>query len=75
MDTIGTFGVDGQIGRPVRTCGVVQAISPASFSARWLQFCPSRSAETLGKLVALYEHSVFTQGVIWDLERGKPSVM
>ena len=21
--------------------------------------------ETLGKLVALYEHSVFTQGVIW----------
>jgi glucose-6-phosphate isomerase len=24
--------------------------------------------ETLGKLVALYEHSVFTQGVIWDLD-------
>ena len=23
--------------------------------------------ETLGKLVALYEHSVFTQGVIWSL--------
>ena len=23
--------------------------------------------ETLGKLVALYEHSVFTQGVIWDI--------
>jgi len=23
--------------------------------------------EVLGKLVALYEHSVFTQGVIWDL--------
>ena len=23
--------------------------------------------ETLGKLVALYEHSVFTQGVIWDV--------
>ena len=23
---------------------------------------------TLGKLVALYEHSVFTQGVIWDLD-------
>jgi glucose-6-phosphate isomerase len=23
--------------------------------------------ETLGKLVALYEHSVFVQGVIWDV--------
>jgi glucose-6-phosphate isomerase len=22
----------------------------------------------LGKLVALYEHSVFTQGVIWDID-------
>ena len=24
--------------------------------------------ETLGKLVALYEHSVFTQGVIWGVD-------
>jgi glucose-6-phosphate isomerase len=24
--------------------------------------------EALGKLVALYEHSVFTQGVIWDID-------
>ena len=24
--------------------------------------------ETLGKLIALYEHSVFTQGVIWDID-------
>jgi glucose-6-phosphate isomerase len=24
--------------------------------------------ETLGKLIALYEHSVFTQGVIWDVD-------
>jgi glucose-6-phosphate isomerase len=24
--------------------------------------------ETLGKLVALYEHSVYTQGVIWDID-------
>ena len=23
---------------------------------------------TLGKLVALYEHSVFTQGVVWDID-------
>jgi glucose-6-phosphate isomerase len=24
--------------------------------------------ETLGRLVALYEHSVFTQGTIWDID-------
>jgi len=24
--------------------------------------------ETLGKLVALYEHSVFTQGAIWNVD-------
>src|ERR1035438_3946458 len=24
--------------------------------------------ESLGKLIALYEHSVFTQGVIWDID-------
>jgi glucose-6-phosphate isomerase len=24
--------------------------------------------EALGKLVALYEHSVFTQGVVWQIE-------
>ncbi len=24
--------------------------------------------ETLGKLVALYEHSVFTQGAVWDVD-------
>ena len=24
--------------------------------------------ETLGKLVALYEHSVYTQGVVWDVD-------
>ena len=31
---------------------------------------PGRAAhaETLGKLVALYEHSVFTQGVIWNID-------
>ncbi len=26
------------------------------------------SPETLGKLVALYEHAVFTQGTIWDID-------
>ena len=24
--------------------------------------------ETLGKLLALYEHSVFTQGVVWNID-------
>jgi glucose-6-phosphate isomerase len=24
--------------------------------------------ETLGKLIALYEHSVFTQGIIWNID-------
>jgi glucose-6-phosphate isomerase len=24
--------------------------------------------QTLGKLVALYEHSVFTQGAVWDVD-------
>jgi glucose-6-phosphate isomerase len=24
--------------------------------------------ETLGKLIALYEHSVFTQGVVWNID-------
>jgi glucose-6-phosphate isomerase len=28
----------------------------------------SLTPETLGKLVALYEHSVFTQGVIWQID-------
>lgn len=30
-------------------------------------FAEQLSPETLGKLVALYEHSVFTQGVIWNI--------
>jgi glucose-6-phosphate isomerase len=30
--------------------------------AEWL------TPETLGKLVALYEHSVFTQGVLWNID-------
>jgi glucose-6-phosphate isomerase len=31
-------------------------------------FADRLTPETLGKLVALYEHSVFTQGVIWDID-------
>jgi len=30
-------------------------------------FAQCLSPETLGKLIALYEHSVFTQGVIWNV--------
>jgi glucose-6-phosphate isomerase len=31
-------------------------------------FVPRLSPATLGALVALYEHSVFTQGIIWDVD-------
>jgi glucose-6-phosphate isomerase len=31
-------------------------------------FAERLTPESLGKLVALYEHSVFTQGVIWDVD-------
>jgi glucose-6-phosphate isomerase len=31
-------------------------------------FAGELTPATLGKLVALYEHSVFTQGVIWDID-------
>jgi glucose-6-phosphate isomerase len=30
--------------------------------------CDKLTPETLGKLVALYEHSVFTQGAIWNID-------
>jgi glucose-6-phosphate isomerase len=29
---------------------------------------PQLTPETLGKLIALYEHSVFTQGTIWQID-------
>jgi len=31
-------------------------------------FAARLTPESLGKLVALYEHSVFTQGIIWDID-------
>lgn len=31
-------------------------------------FLEKLTPNTLGKLIALYEHSVFTQGVIWDID-------
>ena len=38
-------------------------------TGRRTRFSPSGSRpETLGKLVALYEHSVFTQGAIWNID-------
>ena len=37
-------------------------------TARRTRFCAERlTPATLGKLVALYEHCVFTQGVIWNI--------
>ena len=29
--------------------------------------CDRLDAKTLGRLVALYEHKVFTQGVLWNI--------
>ena len=38
-------------------------------TARRTRSCAERlTPETLGKLVALYEHSVFTQGTIWNID-------
>jgi glucose-6-phosphate isomerase len=31
-------------------------------------FAPRLTPESLGTLIALYEHSVFTQGAIWDID-------
>ena len=31
-------------------------------------FADKLTPETLGKLIALYEHSAFTQGIIWDID-------
>jgi glucose-6-phosphate isomerase len=31
-------------------------------------FAERLTPETLGKLIALYEHSVFTQGIVWNLD-------
>jgi glucose-6-phosphate isomerase len=33
-----------------------------------MNFADKLTPETLGKLVALYEHSVFTQGLIWGID-------
>jgi len=33
-----------------------------------LMFCERLTPRLLGSLIALYEHSVFTQGVIWDID-------
>jgi glucose-6-phosphate isomerase len=33
-----------------------------------IMLLPELTPEALGKLVALYEHSVFTQGAIWQID-------
>jgi Phosphoglucose isomerase len=38
------------------------------FISRWDAAVAGKTPEKLGKLVALYEHSVFTQGVIWNID-------
>ena len=44
--------------------GEVGAFGAAVFGTL---FADRLTPETLGKLIALYEHSVFTQGVIWNI--------
>ena len=61
----------GKTSAEVREAGVPEGIVPhrtfagnhpsTTILADWL------TPETLGVLVALYEHTVFTQGVIWDI--------
>ena len=42
---------------------------PSRATARPTRSCSSElTPEALGKLVALYEHSVFTQGAIWHID-------
>ena len=52
-------------GRPTGWCrtGSSRATVPPTVLGR-----PSSRPATLGKLVALYEHSVFTQGTIWQID-------
>lgn len=45
---------------PFRVC---EGNRPSNFI-----LCDKLSPRTLGKLVALYEHNVFTQGVIWNID-------
>jgi glucose-6-phosphate isomerase len=62
----------GKTSEEVKAEGTVDALVPHrvfqgnrpsnTILAEWL------TPETLGKLVALYEHSVFTQGAIWDVD-------
>jgi len=61
----------GKTGEEVRAEGTAEAIVPhrvfegnrPSNTILAQRLAP----QTLGKLVALYEHSVFTQGIIWDI--------
>jgi glucose-6-phosphate isomerase len=48
----------------------VAGSSPGIRRQSSVEYDPSErlTPETLGKLVALYEHSVFTQGAIWNID-------
>ena len=59
-----------------QTRGTQTALEPSGWSALASHFKTASNTilverlapETLGKLVALYEHSVFTQGVLWNID-------
>ncbi len=61
----------GKTEEQVRAEGTAEASSPTASSrgtGRRTSSSPSRSRPfTLGSLVALYEHSVFTQGTVWSI--------
>lgn len=54
------------IGRNANAVSKPQEIMPGNRSSNLLYY-PRLTPETLGVLIALYEHKVFTQGVIWNI--------
>jgi glucose-6-phosphate isomerase len=62
----------GKTAEDVRKEGTAEALIPArTFEGNRPSntiFLERLTPAALGKLVALYEHSVFTQGVIWDID-------
>ena len=55
-------------GRQVHRNGSCRIARLKATGHRLLSLPSGLRPETLGKLVALYEHSVFTQGTIWQID-------
>ena len=54
--------------RPVVTAGGNRSSVSSSPGAITTNLADLLTPATLGALIALYEHSVFTQGVVWDID-------